>query len=478
MVKNLGVLLKNNLLIVLIILAATTLRVWSLNSQAIFFGDAGRDMLAAITAVEDKQLPMLGIPSSVPRFKQGPLTVWAHILLLMLPGQNIYYHSLFFALISVAAVVLVYEFATLYISKKTGLLAATFLAFSPLAVAHGRMTYHITPIPLAMIMFLFACVRLAEGKSRGLFFSILAWAFLFQFELATAPLILIPVFILFRRKNLLNFKNLLPTAAGLVIGLLPQIIYDLTHNFEHLGGFAIWVFYRLGSTATAGKHAFSIDKFSNVAAAFSKYFGRMISTDQEILVVLLFAGLALAGYFLAKQAWHQKLPMVIELLSLSFGLLVLSFFIHGGPSEAYFPPFLILIPLLLGYTLTQLPPKMFRVMTLSILGWSIYITWSIFNHNFFVSNLQKFSYGHSVGEQRKIVTLISTVTNGDFHFKTTGQTFPSFFDNLRVVAWEQGLKENQEQGKIIYIETKSSPLNTYPDIIKTEFPTVDLYQLL
>ena len=61
---------------IIIVILGTLVRVYDLPNRAILFPDAGRDLLVAAQAVKENTLPLLGIPSSVPRFKQGPLTIW------------------------------------------------------------------------------------------------------------------------------------------------------------------------------------------------------------------------------------------------------------------------------------------------------------------------------------------------------------------------------------------------------------------
>jgi len=471
---------KQNWQIVAIIILATLLRVWQLNDLGIFFGDAGHDILSAIKAVETKTIPLLGIESSVPRFRQGPVTVWLHMLLLILPGKSLFIHWLFFAVLGVAAVIATYEFCILYTNKKTALLASLFLAVSPLAVAHSRMAYHVTPIPLMSILFLAALVRLTQQKKHALFWAALAWAGLFQFELATAPLLLLIIYILYKQKKLQLKTTYNSVLKGLVLGLLPQIFYDLTHRFAHLGGFIVWIAYRVVSLAPTGKHQFSLTTVSTVAQTFNKYFSRILTIENVFITILLFAGLAATGFICWKQYQNKKLPPAIEITALATLLLTVSYFIHGGPSEAYFPPFIIFIPILLAYGLSLLKNTPWRFVVLSSILFALFNTYYIFSNNFFVGENNSFSYGYGIGEQRQIITYIDNKSAHNFAFTTSREDgkFENYFDNLRVIAWQQGLSENKESGQTFFIEDKESLLQQYPNIFKVTFPSVDLYQLL
>jgi hypothetical protein len=472
--------LKKHLLIVLIVALASWLRVWQLEELGIFFGDAGHDILSAITAVEERKLPLLGIESSVPRFKQGPVTVWLHMVIHLFAQQNIYWHWLVFALIGTAAVIGVYEFCQLYLSPRTALLASLLVATSPLAVAHSRMAYHITPIPIMMVLFLAATTRLFQQKKHAVFWATLAWAGLFQFELAVTPLILVIMYLIWHQRRWKNKQTYLEAGLALLLGLWPQILFDLTHRFAHLGGFIVWVGYRLVSLAPTGNHSFSLNTLTTVGTLFTTYWGRIFSVDQPILAGLCLAGLALVVYFLLKPMSRHQLPAGIWVTLVSTLVLALGYLLHGSPSEAYFPPFIVLLPLLLAYGITALPKNWLvtgAVLTVLLAGVN---TAQIINHHFFVSTGHSFSYGYGLGEQRQVVTHIQQTVQTPFFFATThpAGTFANYFDNLRLVAWTQNISENQIEGRPVFVETKNSPLATYPNAIRIAYPSVDLYYLL
>jgi hypothetical protein len=471
---------KSHMLIIAIVALAAWLRVWQLDTLGIFFGDAGHDIISAIEAVKDKTIPLLGIESSVPRFRQGPVTVWLHMVIHLGAGARLYWHWLVFALLGIAAVIAVYELCQLYFSPRMALLASFLVAVSPLAVAHSRMAYHITPIPLILVFFLAATIRLAQQKKHSLFWAVLAWAGLFQFELALAPLILVIMYYIVIQKQWRSLATYKQLGLGLFIGLLPQIVFDITHKFSHLGGFTVWVIYRIVSLAPTGKHSFSLDTFITVGEAFGHYWGRIISFDQPWITAGLMAAVVFTIYFAFLQYRQKKLSDGMIVTISSTFILSLAFLLHGGPSEAYFPPFIVLLPLIVAYAIDSLPPKMMRLAVVAVVVLGFFNIHQIIKHNFFVSTSHPFSYSYGIDEQQQIISYLANQYPQGFYFVTTqtGGVFPNFFDNLRVLTWQQGLTENTETGQAIFIETKDSSLQSYPGAIKTTFPSVDVYQLL
>lgn len=481
--------LKEHALLVVIIFAATFLRVWQLNSHAIFFGDAARDLLVAEESVKTTSLPLLGIPSSVPRFKQGPLTIWMEMLVYLFAGHNLLAQSYFFAFLSVLAIIALYEVLTIYANRTTAIISVLLFSFSPLAIAHARMPYHTNPIPLFLILFLFALMHLWQGKKWGIFWSVLSFCLAFQFELALAPLFLLIPYVVWRTSKekplKLVKKNWLQFVTGILFGLAPQIIHDLTHKFEHLGGFAVWVVYRMVSFAGyKQQHTFSLSRFGNTIDLFWHYWSRIWSTDHRLLsgLCLLIVAGALLFLFMMLRKKH-KIEPIIEISVVSFLMLTLAYFVHGSPSEAYFPPYFVLLPIVMGYGLyalwqgKRIFTKIFVVSFLLLYaGRNVQ---GIFQHNFFVSTDKSFSYGYSVLEQRQVLQFMKSSLDGydGYALLTTQEAgkFPSYFSNLRWLATEYRLKEDSQFGKQFFIEAKASPLQTYPGLVRVSFPTVDVY---
>lgn len=474
---KIGKLIKDNLLLILIFLVATVIRTWDLPNSAIFFDDAGHDLLIAKQSLEEKTLPLLGIASSVPRFRQGPVTIWYEMLLTQVFGSNLTLITLGFVALSLISLVLVYEFCDRYLSKRISMIATYIMAFSPLAIAQARMPYHTNPIPLATILFLFALVRLYEKKEKALFWAVIAWAFLFQFELATFPTILVIPWVMYRTKQL-NFawSKVRAISLGLLIGLLPQIIYDLTHRFTQLGLFIVWIAYRLVSLF-GGEHSFSGGKVLGTLNSFAKYGGRIFATDGLLIGLFAFGLIIWSVVVLVKQWKIKKIEPAMEVTLFFGGILSLGYFLHGSPSEAYFPPFIVIFSLLVAFALNQIFKKKSVLLTILLLVWGLISLRSVFEHRFFVSNNQSFSYGCSVRNQRQIVDFISEQSGGDFKFDTTREMrkFAATFDNLRWLASENSIAENKEAKRIFYIEGMDSPLRMEPEVKVRHFACSDVY---
>ncbi|MBU0579072.1 glycosyltransferase family 39 protein [Patescibacteria group bacterium] len=475
--KSLLKFIKANSLIILIVISATWLRTWKIDTHGIFFGDAGRDLLAAKQAVESRSLPLLGIPSSIPRFHQGPLTIWLEIIIYLVFGQKTLAFSLSFAFLSILALIFIYEYAIVHINKKTALIATTLFAFSPLAIANSRVPYHTTPIPLVMIIFLFALIYLWRDQKYGVFVAGLAWALLVQFELSLFALGLMIPYVFYRQRKKISLPIISQISTAGLIGFLPQIIHDLTSPISEsqLGGFFIWVGYRIISlTGVVGQHQLSLNKLAITLSSYWQYLHRIFGVENTCISVVFLSLLFFTGFTLIKK--RKKLQPGIELVAITTLLLTISYFVHGSLSEAYFPPYFTLLSLLLGWGLNIIFKKHHFASKLLLTSWAITNIMAIFNYNFFVDNHKSFNYV-SISEQRQIINYLNGLKPKKFQFETTQSAckFPSYFDNFRWLAQELGAPENQESGMVFYIESKNSSLASYPGITKVKFNTFDVY---
>src|SRR5688500_15751918 len=107
--------------LVAIVILAAWLRTTQLNELGILCGDAAHDLWSAQQAVENKQLPLLGIESSLPRFRQGPVTVWLNMILFAAFGYSLLPYALVYSFTSVMAVVALFFLVKQELGTKEGL---------------------------------------------------------------------------------------------------------------------------------------------------------------------------------------------------------------------------------------------------------------------------------------------------------------------------------------------------------------------
>lgn len=316
------------------------LRAYSIERIPII-ADVERDYSYARQMLLQGDIPLLGIPSSVPRFSQGPLNIWFAALAFLLGGINPYAPVLLSAYCTSAAVFFFFIWMRKYIGVWPALTSALLVALSPGGITQARMPFYLFAVPIFLGIYLFALLRLQNRFSSlvlaGLFFSLL-----FQWELATIPLIGLLIWQIWKQRiNLV--RSLFGVGSGMIVGLLPQLVYDVSHNCRHLCGFGVWMLYRfVAVTGFDGRHGYTWQKMKDLIGAIVYHLESLVGLGQGwfLGIVLLVSAFSLLSI---------RRNKLVELSWMAVGLLLVGLFIHGKPSEAYFPPFLILVPILFGF---------------------------------------------------------------------------------------------------------------------------------
>lgn len=475
MAEELWVVYKKFPELLVFLIIALAIRVYQLPTHLIFFGDIGRDFLAAREMLGTGEIPLLGIPSSVPRFHQGPVSIWLIGLGLWFSDLDPVAVGILFVALQLLAMAIGYFIAATR-SRWAGILFLMLFTFSPLAIAHARMPYHITPLPLALAIYLWALYRWWQGEKWGAFWSAVSFGFLFQFELAMAPLLLLIPWVAWQKKQLTQFKQF---SLGLVLGFAPQLLYDLTHRFEHLGGFVIWIGYRLAAFfGYKGEHTVSIERLSNTAQSSLTYLQRIFAFDQPWVasVMLLILGLSLVAIWLAR----KKLLPTEQLTVLATVILTIAYLIHGSPSEAYFPPFLILLPALLAFGLSRVVKGKLQQLgvmaALLVLG--LFNVFQINKQNWFVEpTASQFQYGQSLLEMEQVVNQIEEIQpEGEIALRSTDldSHFASYLDGYRFLLVKDGRGTTASTRPFFIINRYVDEVEAYPGSYLIRFPSTTL----
>lgn len=453
-------------LLVVVLCVAIFLRVWKLESTMIFFADAGRDMLAAVQMIQTHKIPLLGIPSSVPQFKQGPLFVWFEAIIFLVFGPQPLAVGYAVAVLNCLSIVFFFLLLKKHTNSHVALLATLLLATSPLAVAHSRMPYHITPIISFLLLYLWNIDRLIEQKSRAVLGAVLSFSLLFQFELALFPLLLLIPLSLWKTKH---WKKtfLWEISLGFAIGLLPQLIYDTTHQFSQLGGFIFWVAKNIARYFLPGtSHAFSISQFVDTAKIFFFYFSRIFSLNSTVLGAV-FLGLVLLSLWSIVRT--KKADLFLYEVGMSVLLLLLALVIHGTPSEAYFPPIIVLCCMSIGIGLFHWKQLAKYLVVLLIMSTALINSRAIMHNHFFVLPANsKFHYGPSYKEQLQVMRFIQRDTNTKPYTLRSSDPearFESYLDNYRMIGLSLNNSTQQSQSEtptaVYFINSKNSELVEY-----------------
>ncbi len=392
-----------------LVVIATVLRFYRLPELMTFIGDQGRDYLAARDMALTGVWPLTGIPSSIPWLHQGPLFIWATALMLKIGAFNPVTPAILSALLGVLSVYLLYRLSR---SWWAGLILAT----APLALVNSRMPYHLSPIPLVTVGYLWALSR--GNPAWSVFFS----ALLLQFELSTLPLAFLTLF--WFRKRLVHLVKWAPVG---LIPFIPKIIYDFSHGFSQTLGLVAWTGYRLTN----------VSGYGNATDRIFEFWTKFSAWGYPWLAALL-------GGWLILRLFKQK-PLLVGALIFTLA----GFYIHGAPSEGYFP---ILFPVWAWLLAGAFERRGRLVLTLV----ALFNVINLFKNDFY-------TYGPNLLQRLELVRFLPQ--NFKLVDNSLNPGWASYLDNYRYLFWWQGKNYQDEAGPVYSIydgsaEDFSQPLGT------------------
>lgn len=428
-----------------------------------FWADVARDFAVARDITLKGEFPLLGCPSSVPWLHQGALFIY----LLALPLFIGRYHPLaggyFIAALGVLATFMVFKLGEKLYGRKAGLWASFFYAASPLTVFYERLPYHLSPVSLFTILFIFA-LAISFKKPKYFILSSFILGLLLQLELSNLvflPLLAV-LFLDFRRE--ISLKYLLFSLAGFFITWIPKIIYDLKNGFTQTLGFAAWAMHKiLPLEFLLGPEEAGIS-FSQKLSLISGYFSKIMLwqiPSLALVVFLILAFIALRKFEIKKR---KKQPeFYLPLLWLVFP--VLGFIVQGSPSESYMPALFALPPIFASSLIASLKGKAFKLAVgLSTLVVALNI-FTLLDKDFFLftkknQSAEQYNWGSSIALDWEVARFIVSNSQGRAYNLIplgTYAHFPSFKETLTYLTWYLGNKPSQEKVELKYF------VYSYPD---------------
>lgn len=454
------------LLLFAILLVSAFLNLYKIQDLLMFIGDFGRDYLAAREMIMIGNIPLVGIPSSVAWLHQGPLSIYFIALSLLIGNFHPVAPALFYGMFGVASTYLVYKLGKEYFNAKVGLLSSLFYATSPLIVVSVRMPYHTSAIPFFAGLFFLLLYKVLQGKTHLLFVTFFLLGLLFQLELSNGVLFFLLAVLGILFKKHIKRSEITKGVFGFSLGILPFILYDLTHSFKQTVGFTLWVANRIrlffgltlsGQSTTA--HA------PGAMQTIWEQIVRLLFPAFPFFVVLLLCTML---FVLLRQ--RKVLPLALVLLWITIPLF--GFFIHAAPGTAYFPLVFPPIAILIGYSFYQLIRKI-KIVTLLFIVIIFINAFFTIKNNYFLETQRSsgatvagwsYGLGPSLSEQIKIVGFIlSDAKKRPMQLKGGGflSEFQTSIDNYKYLVLWKGARLDSKAPLVymIYADKREIPQN-------------------
>lgn len=197
-----------------------------------FLYDNGRDLLEVKKIFVDHKLTLIGPFSGLQGVFQSPLWFYLLGIPFLLGGGSPLAMMIFMVVLGLLAIVMAYFVGKEIFGRSTGLILALLFTISPSVVFLSRIAWHPYLVVYLMLPLYFCIFRAIKGNKNYWFAAGFIAGVIAQFEIAFG-LFLLPViiltFLLFQEKTKLKF--LFGGIALFFFNFLPQVLFDLRHNF-------------------------------------------------------------------------------------------------------------------------------------------------------------------------------------------------------------------------------------------------------
>ena len=341
---------NKNLTLIIILIFAVILRFYKMEENMLFTGEVGHNYLAVKNLIAEKEIPLLGPPTSHPWLYFGPLFYWLIAPVLIIGDWNPVNVSYFFAGLFTFGIILNFKIVEKIFNTRTALISSVFIAISPTWLQMTRGSRFFSLSTLAFYPFFYFFYRsVTAGKLKDFFWTGIFYGVMLNFHLS--GLILIPPVALYvyLRRNKINIKRIVYGAAGFAIANLPFIVYNAQNKFEMLTKLVLWVPYRLaGFVGLYPKNTADSEIVSSNIQSLYKFISGMFAGEVALTGAIVFILFGFGMYHLFNRNYIRK-NVGVQTLIVILVLGYLAIFFHGDPPRHYYMPLYPVLIVLVAY---------------------------------------------------------------------------------------------------------------------------------
>lgn len=439
-----------------ILFLAVFVRFYRLDDLMMFIGDQGWFYISARDMLINGVIPLVGITSSHTWLHQGPL--WTYILAPVLwlfdfnPVSGAYL-AVFLGVVAVWVMYLVGK--ELFKNEEVGLISAFLFATSPLIVIHSRMSYHITPISLLMLLFILAIYKYVKGGMLYLPFAAFLLGILYNLELATMVFWILALIIFIIRKP--QFKMLILSGILFLIPMIPMIIYDFVSDSNF---YQTTAFVRLIKISIFSTNWISLEIISNIFRELFIYNQRLVFLGSGVIAATITAGsMIYIGNIFRTNYKKKKIDLGLLIILIWIVLALLGILVSKIASEAYLPMLYPAIILATSLTLTKITKRFAHLKT----GIYVFIGFiGIMNAYLLITQdylMRDKGYGPTFADRKEVARKIVSKAGKDRYNivgKGEGSEFKNFTKNYEYITWWLGKAPSKKEEKVkFFIEEKN-----------------------
>jgi 4-amino-4-deoxy-L-arabinose transferase-like glycosyltransferase len=360
--------LKQNWLLILILLVGAFMRLYKIDSYMTFLGDEGRDAIIVRNLLVHFDPILIGPGTSVGNMYLGPLYYYFMAPFLFLSNFSPVGPAVGVALLGLATIYLVYITGKDWFEKTAGLIAALFFAISPTVIVYSRSSWNPNIMPFFALLSVYAIWKVYKHKQslplRGkqyIYLILSAISFAFVLQSHYLGVLLLPVILIYWFLSKVPKKYTLVSISIFLFLMSPLLIFDIRHDWMNTK--ALYKFL------TIREEVISVNPLNSVSRAyplFEQINSSMITAKTEPFGQIVSISIIL---FLILIPFSNKKIFILWLISGIIGLGLYKQNVYDHYFGFMFPiPFL-----LIGFFWEKLYNSKYKIFGILFLGILIFI---------------------------------------------------------------------------------------------------------
>lgn len=205
----------------------------TLSNNFLFLLDQGRDMMAIKDILYNHHFTLIGPNTSLQGVFQGPLWYYLIAIPTFLTNGDPWGGLVVMLIMSILVMLISFLWIKNLFSQKAALITSFLLAISPEAITSATYVWNPHPMWLLITFYIFVFYKISLGNKKYhlLLWSIIALMFHFQTALAIFILLASLLYLLIFNVSCYKTKHIYLGFFISLLFFLPQIIFDLRHNF-------------------------------------------------------------------------------------------------------------------------------------------------------------------------------------------------------------------------------------------------------
>ena len=234
-----SVIFKEYGILILIIILALFVRFYNFTNRITFGPEQAISLLVSGDYINEK-FSLLGLPSTQRTTSFGhiifypPVFNYSLVPLLLVFNYDPVLITAFFAVLNLATGILLYLLTARILNKTIATFAVILFLFNDYMINHSLFIWSVNYLPILNLGILYLLTRIylkKSGNLTALFIGLLASLSLGVEYIYLFTGVLVSILLFCLSKN--HLKSFLLFLTGGIIGLLPTILFDLTHDFYH-----------------------------------------------------------------------------------------------------------------------------------------------------------------------------------------------------------------------------------------------------